>query len=68
MDAMIMSIVHKHMMQIMSIFAGATRILGLTNLWIGSSGALQKGQLGQGVLLSFIEHKAQTRCLQHLKS
>jgi hypothetical protein len=59
---------HKHMMQIVSNLAGAIRIFCLTKRWIGSSGALQNGQLGLGVVLSLIEHKAHTRCLQHLNS
>ena len=59
---------HKHMIQNTSILAGATRIRGLMNRCIGSIGDLQKGQLGLGVVLSLIEHKAQTRCMQHLNS
>lgn len=68
MTAIIISIVHKHVMQTMSILAGAMRIRGLIARCIASRGDLQKGQLGLGVVLSLMEHKAHTRCLQHLNS
>ena len=68
MTAIIISIVHKHVMQTMSILAGAMRIRCLMNRCMGSRGDLQKGQLGLGVVLSLMEHKAHTRCLQHLNS